>query len=236
MRAVRMSAISHTFVECLKIHLCRGTNSEPHKCVYCSQIYFFTERFTWAELADIHLAYGSAYGKGCEEKRIFHERFPSSVCPDLSYVRFFRPSPTGKWYLCSEKSQHKARTIISHAVFDEGVLRRIPLQATAPLVTYSVWIVVLCGTLYGAGSLSVPSAEVASSTRPQRFPSSRQIHWSLHRSTEKPSFPEVLLFTDNSCFTRKGIFKKHNIRSKPSCCICCLASTTLCVQRLARHF
>jgi hypothetical protein len=177
MRAIRMSALSHTFVVRLKIHLCRGTNSEPHKCVYCSQIYFLTERFTWAELADIHLAYGSAYGKDSEAQMIFHERFPNSVCPDLSYVRFCRPSPTGNWYLCSEKAQHKARTIISHAVFHEGVLRRIPLQATARLVTYSVWIVVFCGTLYGAGSLSVPSAEGAGSTRPQRFPSSRQIHF-----------------------------------------------------------
>ena len=42
----------------------------------------------------------------------------------LSYRRFCRPSVTGVWKICSEQAQHKARTIISHAVFDEDVLQR----------------------------------------------------------------------------------------------------------------
>jgi len=75
-------ALSHTFVTRLKSNLCRRTNSEPHKCMYCNQIYVLMERFTWAELADIHLAHGSAYGKDREAQRICHELFPNSVCPD----------------------------------------------------------------------------------------------------------------------------------------------------------
>ena len=61
-----------------------------------------------------------------------------------------------------------------------------------------------------AGSPSIPSAEGAGPTRPQRFPSSRQIHWFVHQRTEKPDFPAVVLFTDDSYFTREGIFNRHN--------------------------
>lgn len=42
----------------------------------------------------------------------------------LTYVRFCRPSNTGNRYICSEQAQHRARTIISHAAFDEDVLQR----------------------------------------------------------------------------------------------------------------
>jgi hypothetical protein len=61
-----------------------------------------------------------------------------------------------------------------------------------------------------AGSPFLPSAEGAGSTRPQRFPSPRQIYWFVHQSTEKSSFPAVVLFTDDSCFTREGIFSSHD--------------------------
>ena len=64
--------------------LFRRTNSELHKCVYCSHINM--ERFTCAELAGIHLVCGAAYGNGGEAHRIYHERFPNSVCPDYSII------------------------------------------------------------------------------------------------------------------------------------------------------
>jgi len=127
MCTVRMSALSRTFVARLKSHLCRRTNSEPHKCVYCSQIYVLMERFAWAELANIHLAHGSAYGKGREAQRICHKRFPNSVCPD--YLTFAsvdrRIRETGTYAV------NRARTVISHAAFEEDVLQRFEKNPTS---------------------------------------------------------------------------------------------------------
>jgi len=40
----------------LESQLFRKTKSERHKCVYCNQIDINMEPFTWAELADTHLA------------------------------------------------------------------------------------------------------------------------------------------------------------------------------------
>ena len=159
MCAVRMSALFHTFVARLKSHLCRRTNSEPHKCVYHSQIYVLMERFTWAELADIHLAYGSACGKGREAQRICHKRFPNSVCPDYrtfaSVDRRIRETVT---YAVNRHSTGRGRSFRTPHLMRTfcSVLRRIPPQATARLVTHSVWIVVLCGTLY-ASRISIRS-------------------------------------------------------------------------------
>jgi hypothetical protein len=131
--AVRLSALSHTFVARSKSHLFRRTNSEPHKCVYCSQIYVLMERFTSAEIADIHLAYGSAYGKGREGQRICHERFPNSVCPDYrtfaSVDRRLRETGT---YAVNGHSKRRGRSFRTpHLVRTFcSVWRRIPPTST----------------------------------------------------------------------------------------------------------
>jgi len=57
-------------------------NSEPHKYVYCSQIDINMERFTWAKLADFHLAYSAVHGNGREAQRIYNERFLNRAYPD----------------------------------------------------------------------------------------------------------------------------------------------------------
>ena len=36
------------------------------------------------------------------------------------------------------------------------------------------------------------------------------VHWFVHQSTEKPSFPTVVLFMDEVCCNRKGIFNSHS--------------------------
>jgi hypothetical protein len=57
-------------------------NSEPHKCVYCSQIDINMERFTWAKLTNIRIVYGAMYGNGREAQRVYHEHFPNRMRPD----------------------------------------------------------------------------------------------------------------------------------------------------------
>jgi len=41
---------------------------------------------TWAELLNIHEAYGAVYGTGREAYKIYQEQFPKSVCQD--YIKF----------------------------------------------------------------------------------------------------------------------------------------------------
>jgi hypothetical protein len=82
--------------------------------------------------------------------------------------------------------------------------------STAEFITQSVWIIVLFGTLYTRSTLSFPSVEGAG-CRPQWLPSSEpNLHWFVHQSTEKPEFPAVVLFMDEPCFTREGIFSSYN--------------------------
>jgi len=47
--------------------------------------------------------------------------------------------------------------------------------------------------------------------RPWQLPSSKPVlHWFVHWSTEKPDFPEMVVFMDEPCFTWEGIFSSHN--------------------------
>jgi hypothetical protein len=66
----------------LEKQLFHRMNSEPHKCVYCSQIDINMECFTWAKLTNIHLVYGAVYGNGREAQSVYHECFPNRMCPD----------------------------------------------------------------------------------------------------------------------------------------------------------
>jgi hypothetical protein len=126
----------------LKSHLFRRTNSEPHKCVYWSQFDVLMKRFTWAELADIHLAYGSAYGKSREVQRICHERFPRSVCPDYctftSVGLHLRESGTFAVNRHNTNRGRSVRTTHLMRTFCCFFFRRIPPQALARLATAGV--------------------------------------------------------------------------------------------------
>jgi len=86
--AVRWSILSHTpFGARLDRHLFRRTNSEPHKCVYCSHIDINMERITCAELAGIHLVYGAAYDNGTQDlSRAFSEQCVSRLSHYCSEV------------------------------------------------------------------------------------------------------------------------------------------------------
>jgi len=131
----------------LESHLFRRTNSEPHKYMHCYQIDINMKRFAWAELADVHLANGAAYGTGKEAQRLYHR-----VCPNyLSTVAYGKLVRT---FAVNRYSTGLGRSVRTPQ-FDEdfyNVLRRIPPQAPARFFAQSVWVVVLCGTLYASRS------------------------------------------------------------------------------------
>jgi len=183
----------------------RRTNSEPHKCVYCNQIDINMERFVWAELADIHLANGAAYGNGRQAQRIYHRVRPIVVRSLLSTFAY------GKLVL------HLQLTGTAQGEEDQfvrlnlmkfySVLRRNPPQAPVRLFTQSECVVVLCGTLY-ANRSSILS--IGKRCRLYWAPTITFVETNLFVGLfisiqRSPTFLQWY-----ACFIRERIFNSHN--------------------------
>ena len=107
---------------CLERHLFWRTNSEPHKCVYCSQIDNM-ERFTWVKLAGIHLAYSAVYGSGSEAQRICNEHFWTVY--DQIIVRLLLSTVAyGKLVLLQNRHSTGWGQSVRTPQFNEDVLQR----------------------------------------------------------------------------------------------------------------
>jgi len=104
-------------VVCLESHLLRRTNSEPHKCVYFSQIDINVECFTWAELANITGRMVQRMAMAGE-----HRGFITSVfrTQSVQIIVHMLLSTVGNWYICNERAQQRPRMISSHATTLQG--------------------------------------------------------------------------------------------------------------------
>lgn len=65
--------------------LCVKFNANLEACKL--RVSLTMERFTWAELADMHLAYGAAEGNAVAAEALYVRRFPGREVPDR---RFFQ--------------------------------------------------------------------------------------------------------------------------------------------------
>ena len=181
---------------------------------------------------------GVVYGKSREAQRVYQEHFLKSVSR-LSYVCFCGPSPMGNGYICSEQAQHRARMISSHTAtwwHFCSVLRRALLQASAQLVTQSVWIVFW--NVVQEQQLHPFYWQKVQALGPDYLGRDQFVHWFVHRSTEKHISCSVVVH-EWHLLQVEGNFQQSKEpylgRSKPSCCICSLPPTTLCSQCLGRH-
>jgi hypothetical protein len=122
------------------------TNSEPHKCVYFSQIDINLKHLIWAKLAHTHEAYGAVYGNGKEAQRIYHEHFPDCVkFRFLSVNCRLRETGTAQ----GEEDQFTCCNLMRMFY---SALRRIPPKTPTLLAIQLVWIVVLGEILYKSSS------------------------------------------------------------------------------------
>jgi len=118
-------------VASLGSNLIQMTNSEPRKCVYCSQIDINMECFAWVKLiTNIHLVYSAANGNSREMHKIYHEYFPNIVCSD--YCMFVSVNRHLWQTGTSAVNRHSTgwRRSVHMPKFDEYVLQccRIPPQ------------------------------------------------------------------------------------------------------------
>jgi hypothetical protein len=54
------------------------------------------------------------------------------------------------------------------------------------------------------------SSECAALLGPDYLHKNKFVHCFVHQTREKPNFPAMVVFTDEACFTREGIFTSHN--------------------------
>ena len=120
----------------LENQLFHRTNSEPHKCVYCSQININMKHFTWAKLTDIHLVYGN----NREAQRVYCERFLNRMCPDnRMFASVSHPLRETGTFAVNRQNTGRGRSI-HMPQFDGGLQRfeTIPPKAPALLFTQLV--------------------------------------------------------------------------------------------------
>jgi len=90
------------------------------------------------------------------------------------------------------------------------ILRRIPLQAPAWLVIQSA-IVVTWNVVCKEKPCPFHRQKVQALLGPNDYLRKDQfVYCFVHQSREKPNFPAMVVFTDEACFTREGIFNSHN--------------------------
>jgi hypothetical protein len=160
-------------VESLESHLFQWTNSEPHNCVYCSQININMEHFTWSELADIHLVYSATYCNGRKLQRIYHEHFPNTMCPDYhTFTSVDRHLWETGTFAVKRQNTGRGRSV-HMPKFDEDVLQCFEKNPSTS--THSVVHAVSVDHCMWTGATSFRLAKCAVSTRPQWLPSLRPI-------------------------------------------------------------
>lgn len=175
------------------------------------------DRYTYQELADMHLIYGVADGNGRAAARLYAQRFPHRRHPSRTTFsaihRRLRETGTMRPVLADTGRQRYARTPQT----EERILEEIgvnPQRSTRSVardvgVAHStVWSVLHDQLLYPYRFQKVQHL------LPQDYPRrSTFCQWFLDQTANTPDFSSNILFTDEATFTRYGIFNSHNMHT-----------------------
>ena len=169
------------------------------------------ERFTNAELADMHLMYGAAAGNASRAAQLYRERFPNREVPGH---RFFtnlhrRLRETGSFRVnrleTGRPRNNHQEEIIQH--FEEHP--RDSTRSAAQILGISsnalVWRVLHEHHLHPYHFQRVQSLLPA-----DHGPRLQYARWFLDKEATDSNFSKKVLFTDEACFTRGGVFNQHN--------------------------
>ena len=213
MRGAHVNSFSYLLCDTWRV-ICFEGRTQNLTCVCTVQININMERFTWAELSDIHLAYGAPYGNSREAQRIYHECLLRRVCPD------YRTFASVDCHL-----QETGTFAVDRHSTGQGQSLRMPqcddilqcFETNLPTSTSAVGHTVgtdcrLVWNIVREQDLHLFNQQkVQALLGPNDYLCQDQfVCWFVHRSTEKPDFPAMVLFTDEACFTREGIFSGHN--------------------------
>lgn len=171
-------------------------------------------RFTFPELADIHLVYGMAEGNTREAQRIYRQRYPDRHVPHhATFMQVdLRLRESGSFSL---RKQDTGRIRTRRTVeFEEEVLQRFETDpSTSTRVVGQeleaphsvVWQVVKEQQLYPYHPQRVLAITPADYRPRMEFST-----WFLQQTNQRPEFPSIILFTDEATFTREGIYNYRN--------------------------
>lgn len=169
--------------------------------------------YTLEELSDMHLLYGEAKTNGRKAKRLYAERFPNRhhPCHTLFASLDRRLRETG-----SLKGSHHngARRTVRTVEFEEEVLNILgeePAISTRSIAHQlgsapsTVWKVAKEQLLHPYRRQKVQALLAGDFHQRTEF-----CNWYMQRCNQDNQFPQSVLFTDESCFSREGLFNSHN--------------------------
>jgi len=128
-------------------------------------------------------------------------------------VHFCRPSPMGNLYNCSEQALLRVKTSVGTPQFDD-VLQHFEKNPSirTRMVGHTLSMNRLVYYAVHEQQLHLFHwQKVQAQLGPKDYLRQDQfVNWFVHQSTEKPSFPAMVVFIDEACCTRKLIFNSHN--------------------------
>lgn len=171
-------------------------------------------RYTFQELADMHLTYGAA-GESClRARQMYAERYPNRRVPQHQmFSRVHRQlCETGSFagINVDRGSRRSTRTVS----VEEAVLQSIeeqPSSSTRGIARQfgvsqsSVWRILNEERLHPFHLQRVQLLEAEDYPKRVTF-----CQWFMQRTAVDPNFPTYVLFTDEASFTREGVFNTHN--------------------------
>lgn len=171
------------------------------------------EQYSLIELSDMHLVYGAANQSGRRAARIYAQRFPQRRHP--AHTMFQRldqrlretgslranMSETGRPRSVTPDVEEVILGVVEEepSVSSRAIARRVQLsQSTVLRILHE--------------QLFYPfHPQRVQCLNPDDYPRRREFcEWFLHQSALIPDFSSCVLFTDESSFTRDGIFNTHN--------------------------
>lgn len=173
------------------------------------------ERYTFQEMADMHMVYGAANGNGRGASRLYADRFPGRQQPHhttfaavhrrLSENRTLRPN------MANAGRERSVRT----PELEEDILEMVdnnPTTSTRRMASelgtdhMTVWRVLHEQLLYPFHVQKVQALNPNDYPRRYEF-----CQWVINQLAVNPALSSTILYTDEACFTRDGIFNSHNL-------------------------
>ncbi|GFS86893.1 uncharacterized protein TNCV_216121 [Trichonephila clavipes] len=172
------------------------------------------DRFTKAELADMHLMYGAAQGNGAAAERMYRERFPGRKHPDRrTFGRIHGELRTSGTFYASRRGTGIGRYRRTPSL-EQRILSTVDNNPSTSSIAVGRALGVshqsVLRTLHEDRMHPYHLQRVQAIT-PDYYP--RRLNfatWYLQQTAENQTFLADVLFIDEATFTRSGMFNMHN--------------------------
>ena len=172
-------------------------------------------RLTNAQMADMHFIYGAADGNARRAARMYHERYPNRDIPDhrLYTALHRRLTETGSFSvnrldIGRPINDHRVQLVLEHFGTNPRTSTRAAAASLGIRNDITVWRALNRNDYHPYHFQRVQGLCPADYGPRERF-----AQWFLDQEVEDANFAERVLFTDESTFSRDGIFNYHNYHS-----------------------